>query len=70
MTVIQGIKFKTQILTRAINAEALIQSAMMEAFTNSNDYTITTTTTTITTTPTTTTTTTTIPTSAIILILI
>ena len=53
--------------TRAINAEALIQSAKMEAFTNSNDYTITTTTTI--TTPTTTTTTT-IPTSAIILILI
>ena len=51
--------------TRAINAEALIQSAEMEAFTNSNDYTITTTTT-----ITTPTTTTTIPTSAIILILI
>ena len=49
--------------TRAINAEALIQSAVMEAFTNSNDYTITTTTTI--TTPTTT-----IPPSAIILILI
>ena len=67
---------KKSITTRAINAEALIQSAKMKAFTNSNDYTITTTTT-ITTpttpttpTPTTTTTTTTIPTSAIILILI